>query len=134
MSVDNKKDELHKYFRQKEKKNKRIDLLFGFIELAILGGAIALWPDNWQIAIVFPVWLISNVLIYGKGCEWMCIDEIDIPNSALGLRMMFKSWVILLPLLIVAVVLLLLKWWLVAIVYGFLALLLYAAMVDEFVF
>lgn len=137
MGVYNKKkeeDDRYKWFREKEKKNKRIDNWFALVELAIIGLTIALWYYNWQLGIISLVWLVSNIYVYSEGCDWLCIDEIDMPDSALGLRLMFKSWIILLPLLAIGVVLVLLNWWAITLIYGFAISLIYPIAVQEFVF
>lgn len=132
MSKEEQKDPRAKYFREKEEKNKRIDRWFYAIELVILGLTITLCFYNWQLAIVSFIWLIVSLKEYGKGCEWMCIDEIDMPDSAFGLRFMFKKWKILLPLLTIGAVLLLLNWWVIAIVYGVFAFFVYALSCEIF--
>ncbi len=127
-------DRHYKYFREREEKNKRIDRLFGAIELAILGLTIALCCYNWQLAIVSLIWFFVNGVEYSRGCTWLCIDEIDMPDSALGLRIMFKSWKVLLPMLAVGVILVLVNYPIIALVYGMVVVcVLYPLMSDLFV-
>lgn len=135
MGVYRKKEDPYEYFREREEKNSRINMWFSFIELVILGLTIALCFYNWQLAIVSFIWLIYNGFTYDEGRERYCVDEIDMPDSAFGLRMVFRSWVVLLPLFAIGCILILLGKPIIALIYGFIAIIfVYPLMLKDRVF
>lgn len=110
------------YVQAKEQKNKPAQRIFNCIELSILGLMIACIIFCQQYAPIFFIWFFLNSLIYHQGCSWLCIDEYDLDNTSLGLKIMFKSWKVQIPMYAIAAVLILTNHPLIALIYGIIAL------------
>ena len=107
--------------KKEEKRQKRADDIVSVIQAILFLSAVTLCFYNLGLAIILIIWLLENNHIYEKACDWMCIDEIDIPDSVLGLKTMLKGQIALIPLLAVAAILVLTNYPIAALIYGFFA-------------
>ena len=90
------------------KKNKKVkgkinrsELIFRIVVIIAILTDIALWiftKPFWAVAcLVFVFW---NIYFYNKGRTSNCVDEFEDEYPEDGIRLMFKSWIVLIPLLI----------------------------------
>ncbi len=78
--------------KEKSKKEKRSERIFGYIQLVLMIAMFALCLWDWKAGACAFFALTWNAQKYEEGCAKWSVDEYEDGYPIEGLRTLFKSW------------------------------------------